>query len=460
MICIVETWLSSDISDNELVIQGYQIFRHDRDRHGGGVMMYVLSSFAADLCNSVGDIELLQVSICSLKYTHKYCIALFYRPPSASVNCFDCLSRNLLNLNPSSFNYFVLLGDFNINYFCTTSFCYAHLMYCLSPFNLTQVVRHSTRVSHSSSTLIDLIFVTSTSFLYTCSALPPLGTSDHSGLQLKLKVVCSKRNKENQRIMWNYTQGDFVKARHMIESFDWDSLFFDDIHTTLHQWQRKFLLIMEQCIPRLSHSTGRLPWLTKRLKRLIKRKNTLFRAWKREGNPTVHNKYKSVRNKVTKLLRATKENFFRNLNTADQKVFWKTVNQLTKRSSSVPVLVQGREKAFTGQEKANLLSEVFRKSFNFSIAPLSFADLDQVPVEPNSCPDEFLCTDEEIQHQLETLDVSKSSGPDGISAQMLKPVAQSIAPSIARLINQSIKSSTFPVFLENVKYRSHPKARR
>ena len=30
-------------------------------------MMYALSSFAADLCNSVGDIELLQVSICSLK---------------------------------------------------------------------------------------------------------------------------------------------------------------------------------------------------------------------------------------------------------------------------------------------------------------------------------------------------------------------------------------------------------
>lgn len=184
-------------------------------------------------------------------------------------------------------------------------------------------MQHSTRVSHSSSTLTDLIFVNSTSFLYTCSALPPLGTSDHSGLQLKLKVVCSKRNKENQRIMWKYTQGDFVKARHMIESFDWDSLFFDDIHTTLHQWQRKFLLIMEQCIPRLSHSTGRLPWLTKSLKRLIKKKNTLFRAWKREGNPTVHNKYKSVRNKLTKLLRAAKENFLATLTRQTKKYFGK-----------------------------------------------------------------------------------------------------------------------------------------
>ena len=42
--------------------------------------------------------------------------------------------------------------------------------------------------------------------------------------------------------------------------------------------------------------------------------------------------------------------------------------------------------------------------------------------------------------------MSKSSGPDGISARMLKSVAQSIAPSVARLVNQSIQSGCFPVF--------------
>ena len=42
--------------------------------------------------------------------------------------------------------------------------------------------------------------------------------------------------------------------------------------------------------------------------------------------------------------------------------------------------------------------------------------------------------------------MSKSSGPEGISARMLKSVAQSIAPSVARLVNQSIQSGCFPVF--------------
>ena len=220
VICIVETWLSNDISDNELVIPDYQIFRRDRDRHGGGVLMYVHFSFAVDLCNSVTDIELLTVSVCPPKSTLKFCVALYYRPPSASVKCFDSLSKNLCNLNPSSFNYFVLIGDFNVNYFCTTSFLYTHLMYCLSPFNLTQVVQSSTRNTPSGASLIDLIFISSMSFLYTCSALPPLGTSDHSGLQLVVKVMCFKRSQGNQRPLWNYSQGDYMKARRTIDIFD------------------------------------------------------------------------------------------------------------------------------------------------------------------------------------------------------------------------------------------------
>ena len=40
-ICIVETWLSDSISDNELVLPGYRCVRRDRDRQGGGVLMYI-----------------------------------------------------------------------------------------------------------------------------------------------------------------------------------------------------------------------------------------------------------------------------------------------------------------------------------------------------------------------------------------------------------------------------------
>ena len=40
VICIVESWLNSDILDSEISIPGYQVFRRDRNRHGGGVLVY------------------------------------------------------------------------------------------------------------------------------------------------------------------------------------------------------------------------------------------------------------------------------------------------------------------------------------------------------------------------------------------------------------------------------------
>ena len=64
IICIVETWLSIEISDNELAINSYQILRLDRDRHGGGVIMYVHSLLCPKiLLAGPKNLELLIISI-------------------------------------------------------------------------------------------------------------------------------------------------------------------------------------------------------------------------------------------------------------------------------------------------------------------------------------------------------------------------------------------------------------
>ena len=37
IVYIVETWLDHSISDNELLVPNYQLFRLDKNRHGGGM---------------------------------------------------------------------------------------------------------------------------------------------------------------------------------------------------------------------------------------------------------------------------------------------------------------------------------------------------------------------------------------------------------------------------------------
>ena len=45
IMCVLKTWLSPDITDNELQISGYQLVRLDRNRNGGGIAMYVSDVF-------------------------------------------------------------------------------------------------------------------------------------------------------------------------------------------------------------------------------------------------------------------------------------------------------------------------------------------------------------------------------------------------------------------------------
>ena len=77
-----------------------------------------------------------------------------------------------------------------------------------------------------------------------------------------------------------------------------------------------------------------------------------------------------------------------------------------------------------------------------------------VEVDPNTCPEQLLCTEEEVLFLLTCLDVTKASGPDDISARILKATAAAIIQVMTKLFNLSIstgsihqaaKSSVVPV---------------
>ena len=46
IVCIVETRLSADIMDVEITIPSYVSCRADRDRHGGGIIIYIKDRFS------------------------------------------------------------------------------------------------------------------------------------------------------------------------------------------------------------------------------------------------------------------------------------------------------------------------------------------------------------------------------------------------------------------------------
>ena len=193
VLCIVETWLDDSIEDSEICVQGYSIYRVDRNRHGGGVVIYVNDMFTCSvLYKGSPEFELLVISVhCSVDPRPDFCIALFYRSPNSSHALFDTLFSTLCNIYTSMPSKVLLIGDFNVDFLYPHSCLCSKLLSVVSSFNLTQIVSEPTRVTESSSTLIDLIFVSSSVIVNYCSTLPPLANADHYGLQLIMTTKSS-----------------------------------------------------------------------------------------------------------------------------------------------------------------------------------------------------------------------------------------------------------------------------
>ena len=115
---------------------------------------------------------------------------------------------------------------------------------------------------------------------------------------------------------------------------------------------------------------------------------------------------------------------------------------LKKNQVTIPSLQHDNIEAKSDKEKTDMLSNFFSKCWNDMDPPLSdsVATDTLYGVFPNNVTydlEDLLCTEEEVLHLLQGLNVEKANGSDNISSRMLKETARSIAPSIA---NQSITS--------------------
>ena len=242
----------------------------------------------------------------------------FYRPPSSSSLLLDSLSLYIESLLTPHYSNFILLGDFNVN-FCSHSAhpLFSKLVELSSSFGLHQLVNEATHIHHSGSTsIIDLVFVSTPELVIQCSVIPSLCNSDHTGIEINCSWKSTARlnhaNNSTGRIIWNYKLANWDKANDLINDFDWDELLSDDINKSWSNWCEKFLSIMNHCIPRRKLPPRKnLPWLSKELTSLMRKRNMLYKHSKQLGDFT---KYKSIRNKVTSELWKAKKRFFQSIN--------------------------------------------------------------------------------------------------------------------------------------------------
>ena len=172
IICIAETWLGREINSSELDIPGYKLYRRDRNRQGGGVLMYIVDFMSVSLFPDPDPhLELLALSVSHNNFKINLC--LFYRPPNSGSHIFDILVSYINLICVGSFSNLIFIGDFNVNFADASHPHYNSLHEIMSLYSLSQYVTDTMHTHHSgSSSTIDLLFTNEDSLLHTCETNP------------------------------------------------------------------------------------------------------------------------------------------------------------------------------------------------------------------------------------------------------------------------------------------------
>ena len=113
IICLNETKLSEEISDELLHMDGFQsIVRKDGNRHGGGVAAYVKNGIKFKTREDLNsDIESISIEL-DIKHVKPIIVTTIYRPPHSLVEWFD-RAEKLVSETDSENKQCILAGDMN-----------------------------------------------------------------------------------------------------------------------------------------------------------------------------------------------------------------------------------------------------------------------------------------------------------------------------------------------------------
>ena len=166
ILAINETKLDNETSNEIISLDNFDLRRKDRNRHGGGVAIYIRDDIKylqrCDLPNHT--LELICIEI-RPSHSEPFNIVAWYRPPSDPIDTLNQL-ENILGFLDKEGKDTILLGDTNCNFLSnqgqTENLSYPNntvkqLDSIYKLFVFTQIINDATRVTLSTSTLIDHI---------------------------------------------------------------------------------------------------------------------------------------------------------------------------------------------------------------------------------------------------------------------------------------------------------------
>ena len=388
-----------------------------------------------------------------------------YRPPNTTETSFlEDLKKLLDKIKKESKN--IIIGiDQNMDLLKIDTHKHTQeLLELTLEYDMLPSITKPTRISHTSATLIDNIYISQNLQKNFESNILTEDISDHLPCLLIAKKVQSASKEPIEYTCRKLDEKNIKLIQEKLDSINWDSVLTGETcNDAFNCFHSELTLIIDEIAPEKTHlirpnsKTLREPWLTKGLLKCIKKQKKLYSdSIRHRSNPDTRKTYVDYRNCLKRVTRRSKIMHYQEkcIEFKDNtKKLWGIINDTIHKNNNkndvIEYLTINGIKNYQPDQITNEFAEYFanvgktfahkikesKKSINAYIKAITRHNksIFMRPTDIN-----------EIRNILRNLLNKNSSGPDNISNTILKKLAEQIVKPMTIIINKSISEGVFP----------------
>ena len=254
------------------------------------------------------------------------------------------------------------------------------------------------------------------------------------------------------RKIWLFENGDYNAFRQAVSDYDWSTIIKEDVNLYANALTQTLINLSEQHILNKNFTIRPqdLPWINNNIRKLMRKRNRFYRKYKKSKTVQNYSKFKKIRNDVTSLLQKSEQDYTESLankfksSNLSSKDYWNTLKSFIKpsqSSSEIPPLHKNGCYVSDSTDKANLLNEYFVQQTSLNERSATIPAMVNI-IGPTLTNIKF--TSLKVKSVLESLQLGKLSGPDGINNRILKELSSPLSRPLSHLSNYSMSKGIFP----------------
>lgn len=445
ILCLVETWLSDSIFNNEILPKGYTLYRKDRSHRGGGVLIAVSTLIPSYLLPTPEELEVISVV---LQLQQDITLCTIYIPPGSQLRYIEVLCSYITSLS-SSASTLVIVGDFNQPDVCWLSLrgsCPSSNLLCNTIFecNLSQLV---TVPTHTRGNMLDLIFTNDEDIVDELQVHPETDSpflTDHYMITCSLRSVCVGSPCVSSSIVFDYSRANWEEFCDYLLDCDF-SVCLEDLDVELI-WATFKLIVseaMSKFIPQIQLRKYQFPrWFTPILRHKHKCLHTIEKKYNNSPSEANLNKFREAKASFILEAESAKAVFESGLinefATSKSSKIYKYIGNLKKGGDIPSTVYLGSQSASSASDKANFFNTYFHSVFTDSTF-----EIPELPVV-NPSISNIQINDSEVYDVLTSLDTTKAQGLDGIGPSVLKFGALALYQPLHHLFSLCLSQHCIP----------------